>query len=132
MGFKDGMSNFVSGVGQKAKGNYDIVAMNGKISNLQKEIQKMYLRAGQEYYSFYKENPDENMKEVVEEIKKAEEQIAEIKQQIESTKAETAAVTLKLEAAVPGADGSHGYCSKCGKPLAEGAKFCVHCGTKLE
>lgn len=131
MGFMDGMSAFTKGVGQKAKGNYDIIAMNGRISNLQKEIQGIYLKMGQEYYSLHKEDPDEKMAGFVDSVRKAEEQIDEIKRQIETIKAETAAIPLRQNAAVENTDGGHGYCPKCGKPLSAEASFCIYCGEKL-
>lgn len=132
MGFMDGMSTLTKGVGQKAKGNYDIITMNGRISNLQKEIQGMYLKMGQEYYSLYKERPDEKMAEYVDNVKRAEEQIDEIRRQIEVIREETSAIPLRQSATVEGTDGGHGYCSNCGKPLSAEASFCIYCGEKLD
>ena len=132
MGFMDEVSAFTKGVGQKAKGNYDVVAMNTKISGLQKEMQNLYLKTGQQYFSLYKENPAENMRESVEAICRVQEQIAEIRQQIETTKAETAAVPLKAGTFVPDGNGENGFCPSCGAPLTADSLFCVNCGAKIE
>lgn len=132
MGFMDGVSTLTKGVGQKAKGNYEIITMNGKISGLQKEIQGIYLEMGQQYYSLYKENPDEGMEGFVNKIRETEGQIEEIKQQIEKIKAETASVQLRTVTPAESMAGSHGYCTKCGKPLPADASFCVYCGEKLD
>lgn len=133
MKLMEGVSTLTKGVGQKAKGNYDIITMNGRISNLQKEIQGIYLKMGQQYYALYKERPDEKMEEFVNKVKAAEGQIDEIKQQIETIRAETASVQLTPNASVgSAAAGRYGYCTKCGKPLPAEASFCVYCGTKLD
>lgn len=131
MGFIDGISTFTKGVGQKAKGNYDIVSMNNKITGLQKEIQKTYLKMGQQYYLWYKENPAEELKVFVESIKDNEAEISKIKREIENIKAETAAVQLTASTPSLNADGSNGFCTECGAPLVEDSSFCVICGAKL-
>lgn len=133
MGFMDDVSAFTKGVGQKAKGNYDIVTMNNRVSSLQKEITGIYTQIGKQYYASYGETPTDDFKELINEIKKLEEQIADTKQQIENTKVTTASVSFKatsenVESAV---DGSYGFCSKCGAPLAADSLFCIKCGAKL-
>lgn len=134
MGFMDDVSAFTKGVGQKAKGNYDVVTMNNKISALQKEIKGIYVQIGEKYYALYKENPEADLKELVDGIKNLEAQISDVQQQIESTKAEMAAVQLRTaspENAII-ADGSNGFCKSCGAPLLAGSMFCVKCGAKVE
>lgn len=133
MGFMDDVSAFTKGIGQKAKGNYDIVAMNSQISSLLKEINGIYLKIGEQYYNIYRENPVAEVKEYVEKIKNLEVRIAETKQQIESTKIATAAVSLKATAVadMTQKQGENGFCAECGAPLSADAMFCVKCGTKV-
>lgn len=38
MSFMDNVSAFTKGVGQKAKGNYDILTLNNQITNLNKDM----------------------------------------------------------------------------------------------
>lgn len=133
MGFMDDVSAFTKGIGQKAKGNYDIVAMNNQVSSLQKEISGIYLQIGERYYTVYGEEPVKEVKEYVDRIKKLEVQIAEMKQQIESTKIATAAVPLKATTVTDMTlnHGENGFCTECGTPLSSDAMFCVKCGAKI-
>lgn len=134
MGFMDEVSVFAKGVGKKAKGNYDVVAMNTKVSSLRREIQGIYSKIGEQYYAIHKETPDEALKDYVETIKNKEAQIAEIEKQIEDTKALTAEVPLRTangsgnqEAAV-----TMKYCTNCGAAIPEDSNFCTNCGTSIE
>ena len=134
MGFMDDFNAFTRGVGQKAKGNYDVVAMNAKIASLQKEIREIYLQIGEKYCAIHKVNAEEALAGFVEHIRNLETQIADVQQQIESTKAATAAVSLK---AVPTATheagtGAGGFCPKCGALLEADALFCIQCGAAIE
>lgn len=92
MGFMEEVSAFTKGVGQKAKGNYDIVTMNNKISSLSKEIRGIYFQLGEQYYAAHKDDPEEGLVSLVNQIKDLEAQIADIQRQIENTKAVTASV----------------------------------------
>lgn len=134
MGFMDEVSAFTKGMGQKAKGNYDIVTLNGRISTLQKEINGIYLQIGKQYYVTYGDNPNESLKELVNSIRNLEMQISDIQQQIEKIRTATEAVQLKaspIGKPMP-VDGSNGFCVKCGAPLPADSMFCVKCGTKVD
>lgn len=133
MGFMDGVSAFTKGVGQKAKGNYDIVTMNNRIMSLQKEIRGIYLQIGEKYYAVHKENPEAYLEGFVKAVQNLEIQIASVSQQVESTKAATAAVQLISGSGgkLRGTDGSNGFCASCGAPLPADSLFCVKCGAKI-
>ena len=130
MGFMDDISMFTKGVGQKAKGNYDIVTMNNRIASLQKEISNVHTQIGKKYYELYAQTPNEELKEFVERIVLLEKEIDMIKQQIEDTKTATAAVQLTASSGETG-NGVR-FCKVCGTQLSEGALFCTSCGTKVE
>lgn len=128
MGFMDEVAAFTKGVGQKAKDNYDIVAMNGKIASITKEIRGVYAQIGEKYYALHNGEPEEALRDLVDTVKSLEAQAASIERQIENTKA---AVSSAAPSSVPSADGSHGYCDKCGAPLPPDSVFCVKCGAKV-
>ncbi len=131
MGFMDGVAAFTKGVGQKAKGSYDIVAMNGKVSSLTKEISGVYTQIGEKYYALHKDEPEKAFEDFIETVKSLEAQRAVIERQIESTKAATASVPLSAQGAPATANGENGFCEKCGAPLPEDSVFCVRCGAKV-
>lgn len=134
MGFMDDVSVFAKGVGKKAKGNYDVVAMNTKVSSLRREIQGIYSKIGEQYYALYKETPDEAFKEFIETIKDRETQIAELQKQIEDTKAITAEIPLKTTVASNNQEVNVNmkYCANCGAAIPEDSCFCTNCGTAIE
>jgi len=130
MGFMDNVQTFTKGVGAKAKGNYDVVAMTTQVSNIKKEITSIYTQLGAQYYALYREDAADGVKDIVNQIKEKENQILALNKQIEDTKAATAAVQLtesNPQMAIPSRP-----CSNCGQMLVGGAVFCGNCGTKNE
>lgn len=134
MGFMDEVSVFAKGVGKKAKGNYDVVAMSTKVSSLRREIQGIYSKIGEQYYATHKETPDEDLKDFVETIKDKETQIAEIQKQIEDTKVATAEIPLKTANGSDNqeVDANVKYCTNCGAAIPKDSSFCTNCGTPTE
>lgn len=133
MGFMDEVSVFAKGVSKKAKGNYDVVAMNTKVSSLRREIQGIYSKIGEQYYAIHKETPDEDLKDFIEEVKEKETQIAELQKQIEDTKAVTAEIPLKTAAVSDSQNAGTNvkYCTNCGAAIPEDSNFCTSCGTSI-
>lgn len=133
MGFLDNVSAFTKGVGAKAKGNYDVVALNTQISSCKKEIAALHANLGELYFNLHRNDPEDKLAGIVNEIISKEKKIEELNQQIETTKEATAAVqfTAPTEPTVPD-DYTGRRCSNCGAPLADDAIFCGECGTKNE
>lgn len=131
MGFMDEVAAFTKGVGQKAKGSYDIVAMNGKVSSITKEIRGVYARIGEKYYALHKDSPEEALADLVDTVSSLEAQRSMIEQQLLSAKAAAASVPLTAQAGPAPADGANGFCDKCGAPLPQDSVFCVRCGAKV-
>ena len=129
MGFMDEVAAFTKGVGQKAKDNYDIVAMSGKVASVNKEIRGIYTQIGEKYYMLHKDDSEDALRDFVETVQNLEAQAAAIERQIENTKAANAAPVVSES--IPSADGTHGFCDKCGAPLPPDSAFCVKCGAKV-
>ena len=133
MGFMDSVSTFTKGVGAKAKGNYDVVALNTQVSACKKEIAALYAKLGETYYNVHRNDPDEVVKSIVDEIIDRENKIAAINDQIVQTKEATAAVQLTNSPVAAGPANTLGRkCVNCGAALADDALFCAECGTKNE
>lgn len=134
MGLMNEVSVFAKGIGKKAKGNYDVVAMNTKVSSLRREIQGIYSKIGEQYYAIHKETPDEALRDIVEEIKDKENQIAEMQKQIEDTKAATAEIPLRTANTSGNQEAGVNvkYCANCGSAIPEDSCFCTNCGTAVE
>ncbi len=94
MGFMDSVSSFAQGVGQKAKGNYDVLALKNQASSLEKEVSELFKRLGEGYFNKYKDEPEAELAELVSQIIDKQNRIAELKAEAENTKAATAAVQL--------------------------------------
>lgn len=123
MAFFDDVSSFTKGVGAQLKGNYDVVALNTKISGLQKEISSLYERLGSEYYSAKKDSPDPVVAGVVEEIKQKFNEIAAVQSEIDKTKNNLSSNSNTAQA-------GGRYCVNCGALVEKGNIFCVQCGTR--
>lgn len=131
MGLMDEVSVFAKGVGKKAKGNYDVVAMNARVSALRREIQSIYSKIGEQYYAIHKETPEEALKELVENVMEKENQVEEIQKQIEGAKAAISEIPLKT-ADTQKDDVKIKYCINCGSAIPEDSSFCTNCGKSIE
>lgn len=100
-------------VGEKTKFVTDIAKLNCRISTLEHSLLQSYAELGKEYFANNKDNPAENVAELVNEIKAAIETIAEMKAQLLSIKGVVA-------------------CQECGAENSIDNNFCGKCGAKLE
>ncbi len=133
MGFMDNVSVFTKGLGEKAKGNYDVLALNNRISSAEKEMNGFFQKLGKEYYKIHQDDPEDALLEFVSELKNTERSIAELKQMVEETKAATSAVQLTGSRQSARNDSSSGlFCPECGSEIDEETVFCTTCGTKIE
>lgn len=134
MGFIDNVSVFTKGVGAKAKGNYDIVAMNAQISTLKREINELYTAIGEAYYKEHSESPESAVSDLVNQVSDKANKINKLNTQIEITKTETAAVQLivpdEKNTESPKFNGR--VCKQCGSPISDEDLFCQNCGTRNE
>ena len=83
MGFMDNVSAFTKGVSQKAKGNYDVFAINNQISNVEREMQQVYQYLGQAYFNLHKDNAEPDLQSYIETIIQKQNQVAELRRTAE-------------------------------------------------
>lgn len=109
----DSVSKFAKSVGDNSKKLASKVKLNKSIHDLEKVKETAYTEMGKQYFLSHADAVEEPYAEWVQKIVEANEQIAKCKQEI-------AALDDLL------------ICPVCGKEIAEGQKFCSHCGTKNE
>ena len=128
MGFMDSVTSFAQGVSTKAKGNMDVVALNTQVSATTKEINNLFKTLGERYYNLHKDSPEEELKDLVNDISEKYEKIKQLEDNIEATKETISAVQLVKPASAE--EGSR-FCPKCGASVAPDNLFCVKCGTRV-
>lgn len=145
----DTVSTFAKGVGKKAKGNYDVISINSLISDCEKSKAKLIYEIGEKYYNAYKDNPVDEVADVVENVKQLDEKILNYKNLAEEKKQETDAVKLvsdKAESLNQEDNTSENntkkndsnetvkegcFCTECGARLDVDDVFCCECGHRI-
>ena len=126
MSFMDSVTMFTKGLGEKAKGNYDLLNLNNKISGTRKEMNNLFEELGRKYFETHRNDPEDDLSEIVDNIAKLETSVEELMKMAEDTKTATAAVQLKLSS-----EGTGSICPVCGSRLDKDSVFCCVCGTKV-
>ena len=118
MAFLDNLSGILSGKGKEAadaaKKVAEIANLKGKISGLETEIKKNYIKIGKAYYEAYKSAEVTcEFEEYVQAIRDARKAADELKYKVNELKGEI-------------------ECKGCGSQIKSGTSFCPNCGTKVE
>lgn len=118
MAFFDNLSEMISGKGKEAadaaKKMAEIANLKGKISGIETEIKKNYVKIGQAYYEAYKSAEVTcEFEEYVQAIRDAKKSVEELKYKINELKGEI-------------------ECKNCGSQIKVSSSFCPNCGTKVE
>lgn len=109
----DSVSKFAKSVGDNSKKLASKVKLNKTIHDLEKIKETAYTEIGKQYFLSHADAVEEPYAEWVLKIVEANEQITKCKQEI------AALDDLRI-------------CPACGAEIAEGQKFCSHCGAKNE
>lgn len=132
---------------QKARTVSETARLNIRIGELQKDIQGLYARIGEQYVRLHADGPEADLAELVGAVREAEGQIAQCQEAIAKlSDARTcpscgavlgggAAFCSVCGAAVPEdapVKAGAGTCPKCGGPVDPGAAFCPKCGSALD
>ncbi|HIY20461.1 MAG TPA: zinc ribbon domain-containing protein [Candidatus Flavonifractor merdigallinarum] len=96
----------------KAKNFAEVTRLNGMVSDLEKQIAKMFQDMGQSYYEHHQNDPNAEEQERITAIQNAYAEIARYQEQIKQIK---------------GVE----RCPNCGAEVAIGSAFCNACGAKL-
>ena len=115
MGLSD-LGNKIVRIGQDTKNGVqkmsDSVTINNKIQAEKKSLTRLLAMIGETVYKQDPDHPIPGMEDEYAAVKVAYGNLAKYKEQLDQIKGLV-------------------YCPKCGKPAAEGDKFCGKCGTKL-
>lgn len=111
-GMKERISQAGQTTVQKAKDLSEITRLNSEISAAENQINTLYGRIGYEIYRAYRDDPQPETADLVQQVTELHQKIEDCKEQI---KAINAANT----------------CPQCGAKISKGMAFCSNCGCKL-
>lgn len=155
MAFLDGVKGKISKAGystmQKAKDLSEITKLNMAVSESETKINELYGEIGYKVYCAYRENPLEEVKEEIGQIRELEEAMEACKIQIQAINVMNtcprcgakikpemmfcSSCGMKLQNDPPQEEETKerpAFCSECGTPLDAETKFCTVCGHKIE
>lgn len=137
---------------QKAKDLSEITKLNMAVSESETKINEIYSEIGYKVYCAYRENPLEEVKEEIGQIRELEEAMEACKLQIQAINAMNScsrcgakikpemmfcsSCGMKLQSeeqeTVEEEQERPAFCSECGAPLEPDMKFCTVCGHKVD
>lgn len=153
MAFFDNLGAKLSKTGQKTmqKANdlADITKLNLRTGELNKTIQELYAKLGDQYYTLHREAPEADLAAVCGEIDAVNQELEQIRTDLQLLKQikvcpgcgnenpSDARFCCKCSAALPELaprvepqpEGQ--FCTQCGAPVLENAQFCTKCGARL-
>lgn len=106
------ITNAGQGVAQQTKNLTDTTRLNAKISETKKKMSQMLFEMGNNYYKKHRRDTDCEEQEYIDQLNSLFLEILKYQQEIEEIK---------------NAD----VCKLCGSRIAEGAAFCMGCGTRV-
>ncbi len=141
MGFEESFTAFTTGVGEKVKGNTEVMKLRSQISSEQKQVDELFKNLGKKYYETHKESGDSEfgLQETIDAIRFHESKIMEMEKKASEIRQATDAVSLTPQ---PGTEyggtpkstvtaGPNSFCTRCGAPIKPEQAFCIKCGSKL-
>ena len=130
---------------QKAKDLSEITKLNMAVSESETKINEIYSEIGYKVYCAYRENPLEEVKEEIGQIRELEEAMEACKLQIQAINAMNSCprygAKIKPEMMFCSSCGMKlqseeqerpAFCSECGARLEPDMKFCTVCGHKVD
>lgn len=152
MAFFDDLGAKLTSAGQKTmkKANdlTDSAKLTMRTNELNRAVQELYTKLGEQYYTLYGKQPAEGLEDLCREIAENQEEIQKLRMEIQRIKQikvcpscgsenpSDANFCSKCSAALPEfpkpAPAPTGRtCPSCGSSVGETALFCTKCGTKL-
>lgn len=151
MAFFDEMKNKVSQMGhsaaRSARDFSETAKLNGQISDLEKQITKLYTQIGYEIYCAHNADPLPEVAEPIGQLNALHDQIDALRARIQAINAANSCPVCgakvqpgmafcsscgaKLAQSQPQQPAAQSRCPVCGAPTAPDALFCTSCGTRL-
>ena len=110
---------------QKTKNAADSARIHGQISDEEKNIRRLYLSLGEQYYKAHKADNECEFSFIVSEINEAEKRISDYSEQLRGLKESRSEGNFGTETPLI-------RCPNCGKQMPADTKFCGECGSKIE
>ena len=111
-GFKDRISNTAKAVSKKTQEATDVVKLNGRVTGMQEEIDRLFTQVGKAYYAVRGAGQNEAAEKLC--------------AQIERLQADMKAVRIQLDSIR-----NVKRCLGCGEVQPLAAAYCASCGTKM-
>ena len=145
----DSIQNVGKEASKKAKDLSGTVTLNSQIKETETQLERIYKLIGEKYYMAYREEAAERFPEENDELIKLQNKLEEDKKQLRALKGlkvcQNCGAEIELSVlhspmcgteqpqiqVQPQMQPAQAFCPGCGAPLAEGAKFCGKCGTKI-
>ena len=106
------ITNAGQGVAQQTKNLTETTRLNAKISETKKKMSQMLFEMGNDYYKKHRKDKDCEEQEYIDQLNALFHEILKYQQEIEEIK-------------------NSAVCKVCGSRIAEGAAFCMGCGTRV-
>lgn len=106
------ITNVGQGVAQQAKNLSDTARLNAKISENKKRMSQLLFEMGNDYYKKHRKDQDCEEQEYIDQLNVLFHEIVKFQKEIEEIKTSET-------------------CKVCGFRVAEGAVFCMNCGTRV-
>ena len=106
------ITNAGQGVAQQTKNLTETTRLNAKISETKKKMSQLLFEMGNDYYKKHRKDKDCEEQEYIDQLNVLFHEILKYQQEIEEIK-------------------NSAVCKVCGSRIAEGAAFCMSCGTKV-
>lgn len=106
------ITNAGQGVAQQTKNLTETTRLNAKISETKKKMSQLLFEMGNDYYKKHRKDKDCEEQEYIDQLNVLFHEILKCQKEIEEIKNAT-------------------VCKVCGSRIAEGAAFCMSCGTRI-
>ena len=117
---------------QKEKDLSEITKLNMAVSESETKINEIYSEIGYKVYCAYRENPLEEVKEEIGQIRELEEAMEACKPEMMFCSSCGMKLQSEEQETVEEEQERPAFCSECGAPLEPDMKFCTVCGHKVD
>jgi len=148
MGFFDDLGATLTQAGQRANEFSDVTRLNARTNELNRSLQELYRKLGQEYYKLHSAQPEPDLTETCGAITRAREELDHVRAELLRIRQikikvcpncgfeNASAARFCCKCSTPLSDPTEPketgpVCPACGTQMRQGARFCTQCGTQL-